>query len=71
MSSTKAIGVRIEPDVILDIKQYDYSFVLSEFVRCALRDYRDKLHKEAVHEVNRRYMELENKNYLNEKYGQR
>jgi len=48
MSSTKAVGVRIEIDVVEKIKQYDPSFVLSDFIRCALREYSEKLSRDAV-----------------------
>jgi len=56
MSSTKAVGVRIDIDVFNKIKQLDPCFVLSDFVRCALQEHSNELSKNQVREFNRFYI---------------
>lgn len=39
MSSTKSVGVRIDIDIFDKIKEREPDFVLTDFVRSALREY--------------------------------
>jgi len=69
MSSTKAVGVRIEIDVLEKIKQHEPSFVLSDFIRCALREYSEKLSRDAVNELNVRLCAFERAEWLKRNAG--
>jgi hypothetical protein len=59
MSRTKAVGVRIEIDVLEEIKQLEPYFVLTDFVRCALQEHKEKLIRDRVREANERHLQQE------------